>query len=439
MKKLVVVILAVVLFATMAFGCTNETTPEATKEKVVATEEKVEATDKPEVVEPAEPVTIKVTSGLWSKPEEQQYVREEALTAFEEETGITVELEVVENIQDMMKAQKASGEWTSDVVITHSGDMTKYISNEYVQSLNSVLANMDITILPAFNESTSAAGETYYIPISADVYLVIANNKALEYLPTGVDINAITWEQYKDWAIAIAVGEGTPKTAMPALAIKSMVYQMGGIGLSYGAGFAEINSEAMVSAWNLVGEMLAADAIVETSFTYGDPVDLMKSEEAWLSFHHMGPVGQVYASAPAQFTIAPAPAGPVGNGSIAGAWGMGITAGTEKLEAAQAFIEYMSRPDVLYKVTQGIGGTIPPVQEVVDVLGSEPADVVVKMGLITLQTGIPHGVPGSDYTDWGAVKTVYDETFKKLWDDKGVLDTDYLVAQQAALEALLVE
>lgn len=412
MKKLTVLILVVVMLAsTMAIG----------------------------IAEASEPVTIKVTSGLWSKPEEQLYVREEALSAFEEETGITVELEVVDNIQDMMEAQKASEAWTSDVIITHSGDMTKYISNGYVQSLNSVLEGMDITILPAFNDSTSADGETYYIPISADVYLVIASNKALPYLPEGVDLNAITWEQYKDWAIAIAEGEGTAKTAMPAMPVKSMVYEIGGIGLSYGAGFAEINSEPMKQVWGLVGEMIAAKAIVETSFSYGDPVDLMKAEEAWLSFAHMGPVGQVYASAPAQFTIAPAPAGPVGNGSIAGAWGMGITAGTEKLEAAQAFIEYMARPDVLYKVTQGIGGTIPPVQEVVDVLGSEPADEVVKMGLITLKTGIPHGVPGSDYTDWAAVKTVYDETFQKLWDDMGVVDDDYLATQQTALESLLVK
>jgi len=313
MKRLLTILLVLVLVASMAVGCSTPAEDPAEETMAKETEAPVaEPTAEPE------PVTIKVTSGLWSKPEEQQYVREEALTAFEEETGITVELEVVDNIQDMMKAQKASGAWVSDVVITHSGDMTKYISNEYVQSLNSVLANMDITILPAFNESTSAAGETYYIPISADVYLVIANNKALPYLPAGADINAITWEQYKDWAIAIAAGEGKPKTAMPALAIKSLVYQMGGIGLSYGAGFAEIDSAPMTSAWGLVGEMIAAEAIVGTSFTYGDPVDLMKSEEAWLSFHHMGPVGQVYASAPAQFTIAPAPAGPEGNGSIAG-------------------------------------------------------------------------------------------------------------------------
>ena len=423
MKKLSLLVLVLALVASMLIGCTNEadTTTEPAEQTV------------------DEPVTLKVTSGLWSKPEEQQYVREEVLTAFEAETGITVELEVVENIQDMMESQKSSGEWTSDVVITHSGDMTKYISNGYVQSLNNVIDGMDITILPAFNDSTSADGETYYIPISADVYLVIANNKALDYLPAGVDLNSITWEQYKDWAIAMAEGEGMPKTTMPAMTVKSMCYQVGGMGLSYGADFAEIDSDAMQQVWGIVGEMIAADAIVETSFNYGDPVDLMKAEEAWLSFYHMGPVGQVYASAPAQFTIAPAPAGPVGNGSIAGAWGMGITAGTENVDAAQAFIEYMASPEVLYKVTQGIGGTIPPVQEVVDVLGSEPADEVVKMGLITLEAGIPHGVPGSDYTDWSAVKTVYDETFQKLWDDEGVVDAAFLAQQQEALEALLVE
>ena len=411
MKKLLSIFMALTMIATMAIGLTQAVADEAQ-------------------------VTIKVTSGLWSKPEEQQYVREEALTEFEALTGIKVELEVVDNIQDMMQAQKDSGEWTSDVVITHSGDMPKYINNDYVQSLNSILETADITILPAFNDSTSADGETYYVPISADVYLVIANNKALDYLPEGVELNSITWEQYKDWAVAIAAGEGEAKTAMPALAVKSMVYELGGIGLSYGAGFPEVNSEGMLSTWALVGEMIAADAITETSFNYGDPVDLMKSGEAWLSFAHMGPVGQVYASAPAQFTIAPAPAGPAGNGTIAGAWGIGITAGTEKLDAAQQFVDYMIQPDVLYKITQGIGGTIPPVQEVVDVLGSEPADEVVSMGLITLQAGIPHGVPASLYTDWAAVKTVFDDTFKKLWDDKGVVDTDYLNTQQAALEAL---
>lgn len=446
MKKVLVSILVLVMVTSMFVGCskddgtdegdTSSTQGQTSSDSSSGDSESSDTTDS-EVA--SEPVTIKVTSGLWSKPEEQQYVREELLTAFEEETGITVELEVLagNDILDLLASYKETGEWASDVLITHSGDMSKYIDNGYAQPINDIAGNM--TILPAFNDATMVGGDTYYIPISADVYLVVANNKALDYMPAGADIDTLTWEQYVDWAIAIADGEGTAKTAMPALNVKSMCYQVGGMGLSYGADFAEIDSDPMKEVWGLVGEMIEAGAIVEDSFQYGDPVDLMKAETAWLSFYHMGPVGQIYSAAPAEFSIGPAPAGPVGNGSIAGAWGIGMTSGTEQAEAAQQFIEFMTRPENLYMMTQGIGGTIPPVQEVVDVLGSEPADDVVKKGLLTLETGIPHGVPAADYTDWGAVKTVYDETFKAIWDANGVVDDAMLAEQQAALEALLVE
>ena len=361
------------------------------------------------------------------------------LPEFEEATGIKVELEILPgaDIKKMMISQKDSGEWTSDVLMTHSGDMPTYIKNGYVAPLDKLIGKMDITILEAFNSSTSMDGSTYYVPISADVYLVIANNKALDYLPSGADVTALTWDQYKEWAIAMATGTGSAKVTLPAEPIKAVLYQLGGMGLSYGGGFPEINSAGMKSAWKLVGDMIAAGAILETSFNYSNPVDQMKSEEAWLSFYHMVPVGEVYAAAPAQFTVAAAPAGPEGNGTIAGAWGVGITAGTEKSKAAEEFVEFITRKDILYKISAGTGGFIPPVEEVISELGNDPTDVVIKKGLDTLNAGIPHGVPASLYKDWGAVKTVYDDVFKKLWDDKGVVDEAFLDTQQAALEALL--
>ncbi|MCK5128817.1 MAG: extracellular solute-binding protein [Clostridiales bacterium] len=439
MKKLLILTLVVLMIAAVAFtGCQKEEAEktEAPKVTEAPTEKAEDPTPEPEV----KIDSITVTSGLWSQPLEQQFIREEVLPEFEAATGVTVNLEVVSgnDILDMLEAQKASGEWATDVVMTHSGDMPKYIGFEYVTPLNDLLADMDITILEAFNGSTSEGGNTYYIPISADVYLTIANNKALPYLPAGADMETLTWEQYKEWAIAMAVGEGTPRVAFPAEPVTAVVYQMGGIGLSYGAGFPEINTDGLKSAWGLVGEMMAADAILEASFNYGNPIDMMKSEEAWLSFYHMVPVGEVYSSAPAKFTIGPAPAGPVGNGTIAGAWGIGITAGTEKKSAADDFVKFITSEKILYKISAGTGGFIPPVEEVIEVLGNEPTDEVIKKGLGTLNAGIPHGVPGSNYQDWGAVKTVYDEVFQKLWDDDGVVDVAFLDTQQAKLEALLL-
>jgi len=89
MKKILVIMLTLSLLATMAIGCAKEETadePVQVKEEATTEKEEEPATvkeEEPVVVEETEPVTIKVTSGLWSKPEEQQYVREEALTAFE--------------------------------------------------------------------------------------------------------------------------------------------------------------------------------------------------------------------------------------------------------------------------------------------------------------------------------------------------------------------
>jgi len=431
MKKFLVMLLVLSLVMASFVGCAKKEEP-AKADQPAKVEEPAKA-EEPAKVE--EPKTLKITSGLWSRPEEQQFIREEILPGFENEFNVKVELEVIDNIEKVMEAQKASDKWTTDVVMTHSGKMPLYIENAYVQPLNDIKDSLDIHFMDAFESATTEGNNSYYLPISADVYLLIANKKALPYLPEGADVTKLTWDQYKDWGINMAKEVG-PKVSFPLMPVKATVYQMGGLGLSYGSEFPMINSDGMVDAWNVVGEMVKNNAILETSFNYGDPIEQMKSGEAWLSFYHMVPVGDIYSSAPAKYVVAAAPAGPNGNGSIAGAWGVGITAGTKNKEVADEFIKYLTRPEVLYQVAAGTGGFIPPVDEVIAQLGEEPKDIIMKKGLDTLQNGVVSGVPGSDYTDWGAVKSVYDTVFKTMWDNNGSLDQSFLDEQQKALEAL---
>ncbi len=455
MKKTLSILLVLMLTISLFAGCGNkdeDTTPAATtdekqstgdtdKEEPAAEEPAAEepAAEEPVVEEPALPKSIKVSSGLWSKPEEQQFIREEILPMFFEQTGIEVELDIVEGstLDKSFEAQKASGEWTSDVVLTHSGSMPKYIELGYVQPMNDILDGLDITFMEAFNASTSKDGDVFYFPISADVYLLLANKEALPFMPEGASMDTLTWEQYSEWAINMA-NEVGPKVTFPALPVAAILYQMGGISLSYGGSFPEINTPGMVDAWGVVGNMIKEGAILETSFNYNSPVDQMKSEEAWLTFYHMVPVGNVYSSAPAKYEVAPAPAGPNGNGSIAGAWGVGIAAGTENREAAKMFVEFLTDKAVLYEVASGTGGFIPPVVEVVDELGNDPTDIIMKKGLDTLNNGVVSGVPGSNYTDWGAAKSVFDAVFTELWDNNGEVTQEFLDERQADLEDLLV-
>ena len=69
----------------------------------------------------------------------------------------------------------------------------------------------------AFIQNTNKDGRQYFLPVGADVYLLLANNNALPYLPDGADIDTITWEQYADWANAIAEGEGEGKVCITGI------------------------------------------------------------------------------------------------------------------------------------------------------------------------------------------------------------------------------
>ena len=46
-------------------------------------------------------------------------------------------------------------------------------------------------------------------------YIMAANKKALEFLPEGADINALTYDQLVAWSKALAEQTGSPKFGFP--------------------------------------------------------------------------------------------------------------------------------------------------------------------------------------------------------------------------------
>jgi multiple sugar transport system substrate-binding protein len=160
-------------------------------------------------------------------------------------------------------------------------------------------------------------------------------------------------------------------------------------------------------------------------------------EEAWLSVTHNARVGQVYASNETQFTVGPAPSGPSGVGTIAGAHGLGIVEGTANAEGALKLVEYLTRPDIQVKMNKGTGGFVPVVAEAVDYLGDDPTDEIIRKALIVLNEGVPSYLPVADFEDWGAVKQLFDDVFvDMILGGDGTVDQAYLDSKQEELEAL---
>jgi multiple sugar transport system substrate-binding protein len=332
------------------------------------------------------------------------------------------------------EVQSKTGNTTTDIVIAYASYFDQWVSKGYVEDMSGIVSEWnDRTFSPGINSMAVFDGRQYFVPIGSDVYLLCANRRALPYLPSGADVQNLTWDEFAEWAVAIAEGEGEGKLAVTGVPQKSLIYQVGAITLSHGGGFPDVSSNGAAKAWELMVEM--KDAFTPTVGTYDGLVEPMKRGEAWLTWAHVANVGDIYKSNPSQYVIAPVPSGPAGKGSIAGTQGFGIPVGSPNREMAIKLIEYMTRPDIMVKLAKGAGGWIPPVSEAVAALGDDPQDEVITMAIDVMDNGVLSFIPPT-YTaggNWGQIKQVYDDIARRFLET-GRVDRSYLREMQAKIE-----
>ena len=382
-----------------------------------------------------------ILSRVWSKPSEQEYIQREIFAPFEEEKGIQIRMDVLtdDKILQRVEIQQKSKNYLADIIIAHSGVMTQWINQDYVVSLNPLMKNWKgRDIIPAFNKNTSRDGQTYFIPIAADVYLLMANKKAMPYLPKGVDINDITWEQFVEWANNIKKETGVGRVIVSGVEDKSFIYQIGACALSYGSSFPSINSEGATKAWELFSAM--SKAYTPSVINVSDCSLPMKRGEGWLTVTINAAVADVFASNQTKYIVAAMPKGPKGRGMIAAANGVGIIANNMHPELAREFIEYITRPDVLVKIARGPGGFIPPMEGTMKFLNDAGQDEVTRQAIAQLkENSIISGVPQDHFKSWSAVKLVFDNIFKLYILKNKEITRKVLDKSQKKLNALKVK
>ncbi|HOO33470.1 MAG TPA: extracellular solute-binding protein [Thermotogota bacterium] len=376
--------------------------------------------------------TLVVTSRLWSAPSEKEFIINEVIKPFEEANNCTVKFSTLDDtaILDQVELQQKTGNITTDVIISYASNMPDWVDPDWVCDLTD-LANSwdDRHFSKGYDSMTVFDGKRYFLPIGADVYLFIVNKEALKYMPEGVDIQNITWEEVVDWATAIATMEGEGKYAVTGVPMKSLIYQYGGVCLSYGADWPNLDNPGSMAAFYLMSKM--ADAYTPTVLTYDDVRPPMKRGEAWMATAHCARVGEIYKNDPTNFIVAPAPKGPAGIGSIAGTSGYAIVKGTAHKELAEKFLEYMTRPEIMLKSSKGTGGFIPPVDEALALLETETdeQDMVIAKAIKVMQEGVLSYI-APIWKDWGKVKLVYDDIFKEMILENKTFDPDYLELMQ---------
>ena len=106
-----------------------------------------------------------------------------------------------------------------DLVGALHGTFPVLAQEDLLFDLSDLLAEIEAEVeLPAaFVELGKLGTEDYqyYIPWMQATYIMAAHVDALQYLPEGVDINALTWEQLAAWAKNIYDATGEAKLGLP--------------------------------------------------------------------------------------------------------------------------------------------------------------------------------------------------------------------------------
>jgi len=229
----------------------------------------------------------------------------------------------------------------------------------------------------------------YYVPWMQATYIMAARVDALDYLPAGVDINNITWEQFGAWCQNILDETGEARCGLPHAGLFHRFLE-GYMWPSFTGGMVS-NFRSMEAA-----EMLtwARDSLWPTinpqSINYEFMQEPLLAGEVWVAFDHTARLIEAFNAEPDNFVAFPAPSGPMGKGFMPVIVGLGIPNTAPDPEASAELIEYLTRPDVQGAVLRDLGFF--PVVAGVN-FSDLPAGVAIEAGAVEAQANASDAVP----------------------------------------------
>jgi multiple sugar transport system substrate-binding protein len=184
-----------------------------------------------------------------------------------------------------------------------------------------------------------------YIPWMQASYIMAASKDALQYLPEGADVDALSYDQLIEWAANAHEAAGEPKFGFPAgpKGLKHRFFQ-GYLYPSFTNGVVRtFASDEAVTAWEKMRELWSHTNPASTNFSFMQ--EQLLSGDAWIVFDHTSRLAQAFNERPDDFVAFPAPAGPTGRGFMPVLAGVAIPRTAPDMDAATALVEYMLQPE----------------------------------------------------------------------------------------------
>lgn len=285
-----------------------------------------------------------------------------------------------------------------------------------------------------------SGGTTKYVPWMQATYVMAVNKKALEWLPSGADVQKLTYEQLLDWMTAGRRANGNkPIFGFPA-GPKGLYHRFfqGFLLPSFTGGqVTTFRGPDAANAWNYMKQLWAQT--VPASTNYDSMQEPLQRGEVLVAWDHVARLRDAPGDKPDDWLMVPAPSGPRGLGYMLVVAGLAIPQGAPEADKAKEVIKALTTGDVQVDVLrQNAFFPVTNAQVPTDLPGAvslEATAVKAQQGAAGAIVSLPPvGVGARD----GEVGQIFKNAFKEICLDgkpvQGVLD-----AQATQLNAILDE
>src|SRR5215831_12646204 len=287
--------------------------------------------------------------------EEAQKMRNLILKDFSQEVDYITELP--QRFPMRVEAERRTGTHTIDVVGALHGELQPLAPLDILVPLDDLAGKLSARGIPSPLLTLGKFGTAHqlYIPWMQASYVMVANKKALPYLPSGADINALSYDQLATWASTLQQHTGKRLLGFPA-GPQGLMHRFfeGFLYPSYTGGVVvPFRSEAAEAMWTQFASLWTH--VNPNSTSYNFMQQPLLSGDVWIGFDHIARVLGALRQKPDEFVAFPAPAGPKGRGYMAVLAGLAVTKGASDIARAMALIDYLDEPETQIATARSVG------------------------------------------------------------------------------------
>jgi len=258
---------------------------------------------------------------------------------------------------ERIKEEQQGGTHTIDVVGALHGELQPLVTPDALVPLDDLALKLTGRAIPDSLLTLGKLGTAHqlYIPWLQASYIMVANKRALPYLPGRADINVLTYDQLAAWASTVEQMTGKRLLGFPA-GPQGLMHRFfeGFLYPSFtGSVVVPFRSEAAQAMWTQFASLWKS--VNPDSTSYNFMLQPLLSGDVWIGFDHVARVLDALRQKPDEFVAFPAPAGPKGRGYMPVLAGLAVVEGAPDMSGAMVLIDYLTEPHTQIVTARSVG------------------------------------------------------------------------------------